>query len=73
MIELSEWLDNKKQSKSNGGKLLQELIEKANPRCKLTTEESKRLCKLEDIADKLRHGEKFTKSSATNLVKHGRI
>ena len=57
MIELSEWLDNKKQSKSNGGKLLQELIEKANPRCKLTTEESKRLGKLEDIADKLRHGE----------------
>jgi len=38
-------------------KLLQERIEKANPRRKLTVEETKRLSKLETIADKLKRGE----------------
>ena len=38
-------------------KLLQERIEKANPRRKLTIEEVKRLAKLETIADKLQRGE----------------
>jgi len=38
-------------------KLLQERIEKANPRRKLTIEEVKRLAKLETIADKHRRGE----------------
>jgi len=38
-------------------KLLQEHIEKSNPRHKLTSEEVKRLARLEAIADKLRHGE----------------
>ena len=38
-------------------KLLQERIEKANPRRELTTEEAKRLSKLEGIADKLKRGE----------------
>jgi len=37
--------------------LLQERIDKANPRRKLTTDEVKRLSKLEAIADKLRRGE----------------
>ena len=37
--------------------LLQERIETANPRRELTTEERKRLNKLEVIADKLRRGE----------------
>jgi len=54
---MSEWLDNQKQSSSNIRKLLQERIEKANPRRKLTTEETKRLNKLESIADKLKSGE----------------
>jgi len=49
---LSEWYDNQKPS-SNFRKLLQERIEKANPRRKLTIEEAKRLAKLETIADKL--------------------
>lgn len=44
-------------NETNFRKLLQERIEKANPRCKLTTEEAKRLAKLETIADKLRRGE----------------
>ena len=38
-------------------KLLQECSEKANPRRKLTSEESTRLARLEAIADKLRRGE----------------
>jgi len=37
--------------------LLQERIEKANPRSNLTAEEAKRLAKLEEIGDKLRRGE----------------
>ena len=37
--------------------MLQERLEKANPRRKLTAEETKRLAKLEEIAEKLKHGE----------------
>jgi tetratricopeptide (TPR) repeat protein len=54
---VSEWLDNQKQSNSSIRQLLQERIEKANPRRKLTSEETKRLRKLEAIADKLKRGE----------------
>ena len=54
---MTEWLDNQKKQSRNFRKLLQERIEKANPRRKLTTEETKRLSKLEGIADKLRCGE----------------
>ena len=54
---MSEWYDNQKQSSSNFHKLLQERIEEANPRRKLTVEEAKRLAKLETIADKLKRGE----------------
>ena len=54
---MSEWYDSQKQSSSNFRKLLQERIDKANPRRKLTSEEEKRLAKLEAIAEKLRSGE----------------
>lgn len=54
---MSEWYDNQKKESSNFRKLLQELIEKANPRRALTAEETKRLNKLEAIADKLMRGE----------------
>ena len=54
---MSEWYDNQKKPKSNLRKLLQERIEKENPRRKLTVEEAKRLSKLETIADKLKRGE----------------
>ena len=37
--------------------LLQEQIDKANPRRQLTAEETKRLAKLKAIADKLKRGE----------------
>jgi hypothetical protein len=55
--QMSEWLDNQKQSISSIRQLLKERIEKANPRRKLTTEETKRLNKLEVIANKLKRGE----------------
>ena len=54
---MSDWLDNQKQSISSIRKLLQERTEKANPRRKLSSEESKRLAKLESKADKLKRGE----------------
>ena len=54
---MSEWLDSQNKSSSNFRKLLQERIEKANPRRKLTAEEAKRLGKLETIAEKLKRGE----------------
>jgi hypothetical protein len=54
---MSEWYANQKKQSNNFRKLLQERIEKANPRRKLTTEEAKRLNKLEAIADKLKRGE----------------
>ena len=55
--EMSEWLDNQRKRSSYIRKLLQERIEKANPRRELTAEEIKRLNKLEAIADKLTRGE----------------
>ena len=54
---MSEWYENQKQSRNNFNKLLQERIEKANPRRYFTAEEAKRLAKLEAIADKLKRGE----------------
>ena len=54
---MSEWLDNQKQSISSIRQLLQERNESVNPRRELTAEETKRLNKLEGIADKLKRGE----------------
>ena len=54
---MSEWLDNQKQPISSTRQLLQARIEKASPRRKLSAEESKRLNKLEAIAEKLRRGQ----------------
>jgi len=47
----------KKKSISSIRQLLQERIEKVNPRRNLNAEEAKRLTKLETIADKLKRGE----------------
>jgi hypothetical protein len=54
---LSEWLDNQSKSSSNFRQLLQERFEKANPRRAPTAEETKRLHKLEGIANKLKREE----------------
>ena len=42
---MSEWFDNQRKPNSNFRRLLNERIDKANPRRKLTSEEEKRLCK----------------------------
>ena len=54
---ISEWLDNQKKQSSNIRNLLQERIEKGNPRRELAALETKRLNKLETIADMFRRGE----------------
>jgi len=54
---MAEWHDSQKKTTSDFRKLLQERIEKANPRRELTAEETKRLSKLKGIADKLKRGE----------------
>ena len=53
---MSEWYVSQKQQSSNLSKLLQERMEKSNPRRELTAEEAKRLAKLDAIADKLTRG-----------------
>ena len=67
---MSEWFDNQKQSSSNFRKLLKERIDKANPRCKLTTDEIKRLERLEAIADKLKRGENVQSSVGVTHYLH---
>ena len=54
---MSEWLDNQKKPIYSTHQLLQERIEKANPRRERTAEEAKRLNKLEAIAAKLKREE----------------
>ena len=56
-VRVSEFRGIQKQLSSNFRRLLQERIEKANPRRDLTAEEAKRLAKLQAIADKLKRGE----------------
>jgi len=53
---MSEWYNSQKKPNGNFHKLLQERIEKANPRRNLTDEEAQRLAKLETIANKLKLG-----------------
>jgi len=59
---VDEWLDNQKQSSSNFRELLQKRIEKVNRYRKLTAEETKRLNKLEAIANNLKLGENLKSS-----------
>ena len=55
---MSEWYDSQKKPNSNFRKLLQERIDKANPRrTELTREEQRRISKLEATAEKLKRGE----------------
>ena len=54
---MGEWLDSQKKPNGNLRKLLQQHIKKANPRRKLTAEETRRLAKLEAIAEKLKRQE----------------
>ena len=54
---MSKWYDSQTKPMSNFSQLLQERIGKASPRRELTAEATKRLAKLESIADKLKRGE----------------
>ena len=54
---MSKWLDSQEKSLSGIRQLLQERIDKANPRNTLTAEEKRRLSKLEAIVSKLKLGE----------------
>ena len=54
---MGEWFDSQKKTNSGLQEFLRERIESQNPRRELTMEETKRLAKLEAIADKLRRGE----------------
>jgi hypothetical protein len=67
---MSEWFDNQKKSNSSIRQLLQERIEKANPRRELTAEETKRINKLEGIADKLKRGENVQSSGGFTHYLH---
>ena len=55
-VEMSEWYENQQKPNNNFRNLLQERIDKANQRRELTSEEAKRLAKLEAIAEKLKRG-----------------
>lgn len=67
---MSEWYDNQKKQSSNFRKLLQERTDKVNPRRELTTEETKRLNKLEGISDKLKRGENVQSSGGVTHYLH---
>ena len=54
---MSEWYDRQKKPSGDFRKLLQERIDKTNPRRTLTAEEERRLSKLEAIVAKLKRGE----------------
>ena len=65
---MSEWYDNRQKPNSNFRKLLQERLDKANPRCTLTAEEQKRLSKLEGIVDTLRRDENVQNRQLQNWL-----
>jgi len=48
---MSEWYKSQKQSRSNFRHLLQERIDKSNPRRNLTAVEAKRLAKVREAAE----------------------
>ena len=73
---MSEWYNSQKKPSSNFRKLLQERLDKANPRCaELAGEEKKRLAKLEAITERLKplrkeHG--FTTGMLKGTLAKGR-
>ena len=54
---MSEWYNSQQKPIVDFQKLLQERIDKANPRRKLAKDETTKLAKLESIAEKLKRGE----------------
>ena len=54
---MSEWYNSQKSLSGSFRKLLQERLDKTNPRRKLAKDETTKLAKLEGIAEKLKRGE----------------
>ena len=54
---MSEWYDSQKKPSSSVRDLLRNHLDQTNSRRELTNEETKRLHKLEGMADKLKRGE----------------
>ena len=54
---MSECYDTQNNPSGNFRKLLQERLDKVNPRRKLAKDETTKIAKLEGIAEKLKHGE----------------
>ncbi|MDB9844065.1 hypothetical protein OAC48_06285 [Porticoccaceae bacterium] len=54
---MSDWYNSQKKPSSNFRKLLQERLDKTNPRRKLAKDETTKLAKLKGIAEKLKRGE----------------
>ena len=67
---MSEWYNSQQKPSSNSRKLLQERIEKANPRRELTAQETKRLEKLAVIAEKLKRGENVQNRQLQTWLSH---
>ena len=67
---MTESSESQMKTNSNFRKLLQERIEKANPRRELTAEETKRLNKLEGIADKLKRRENVQNRQLQTWLSH---
>ena len=55
---MSEWYDSQKKPSGDFCKLLQERLDKASPRHKLSAKEERRLSKLEAIVAKLKRRKK---------------
>lgn len=65
---MSEWHHSKSRHYSDFRKLLQERIDKANPRRKLVKDETTKLVKLEGIVEKLKRGENVQNRQLQNWL-----
>ena len=54
---MAEWCNSQKKSISDFRKSIQERLEEANPRRQLVKDETTKLVKLEEIAERLQRGE----------------
>ena len=71
---MSEWYDSQRKPRSNFRKLLQECLDKVNPRRKLTKDESTKLAKLAKlggIVKKLRRGENVQNRQVQTWLSEG--
>ena len=65
---MSEWYNSLKKTTSSIHQLLEEKVNKTNPRRKLSIDESMRLNKLECIAEKLKRGENLQNRQLQTLL-----